>query len=301
MKETIIKCINICKKYNNNIVLDNINLDIKKGDILGLIGKNGAGKTTLMKIMLSLALPSSGSVEILNKGIFRIGALIESPAFFSYLSAVENLDYYRLLNGLECDISNSEVLKYVGLDYVGKKKYKNFSLGMKQRLAIALAILGKPEILILDEPINGLDPVGIKDIRNLLLKINNELNTTIVVSSHILSELSSITKTYSFMHEGKIIEQIACNDLEDKCKSYLKLKVDNKNLAYNILREKLKTNKISIKDDCVNIYENFNNSNIINKTLIESGIDLYESIFINNTLEQYFFNLIGGSINDKRY
>ena len=172
---------------------------------------------------------------------------------------------------------------------------------MKQRLAIALAILGKPEILILDEPINGLDPVGIKDIRNLLLKINNELNTTIVVSSHILSELSSITKTYSFMHEGKIIEQIACNDLEDKCKSYLKLKVDNKNLAYNILREKLKTNKISIKDDCVNIYENFNNSNIINKTLIESGIDLYESIFINNTLEQYFFNLIGGSINDKRY
>lgn len=298
MSEFLIKSINLCKNYGKNTILDNINLCIEKGDILGLIGKNGAGKTTLIRIILSLASATSGKVEFLSKDKITVGGLVESPAFYSYLSATENLEYYRLLNGIKSKTSVKEMLDFVGLNNTKNKKFKDFSLGMKQRLAIALALINNPDLLVLDEPINGLDPMGIKEIRDLLLKINKEKGTTILISSHILSELSQLANTYAFIDKGKIIEEISSDDLDDKCKSCLRIKVDNSEKARYLLNEKLNIKAIDLIDNnTLYIYDYLDKPNIINKMLIQSGIELFFSDFNETSLEDYFLNLIGGAIN----
>lgn len=299
MSDTILKTINLCKNYGNNSILTNVNLNIKKGEIYGLIGKNGAGKTTLIRLLLSFAFPTSGEIKFYTKDKIKIGALVESPSFFSYLSAYENLEYYRLLNGFKDPKSVNKILELVGLQDVGKKKFKDFSLGMKQRLGIALAMLGDPEILILDEPINGLDPTGIKEIRDILIKINKEKGVTILISSHILSELSQLATFYGFIHKGRFIEEISAIDLKNKCKNCISLGVDNTEKAINILNTKLNIKEMSISNkNTLNVYEYLDKSNIVNKTLIENGIELFSSSTTGNTLEGYFLSLIGGNTND---
>ncbi|NLK94855.1 MAG: ATP-binding cassette domain-containing protein [Clostridiales bacterium] len=299
MNDTILKTINLCKNYGNNSILTNVNLNIKKGEIYGLIGKNGAGKTTLIRLLLSFAFPTSGEIKFYTKDDIKIGALVEAPSFFSYLSASENLEYYRLLNGFKDPKSVNKILELVGLQDVGKKKFKDFSLGMKQRLGIALAMLGNPEILILDEPINGLDPTGIKEIRDILLKINKEKGVTILISSHILSELSQLATFYGFIHKGRFIEEISAIDLKNKCKNCISLEVDNPEKAINILNTKLNIKEMSTTNkNTLNVYEYLDKSNIVNKTLIENGIELFSSSTTGNTLEGYFLNLIGGNAND---
>ena len=222
----VIETNNLTKKYGDQIALDNVNICVNKGDIYGLVGRNGAGKTTFMKIISGLSFPSMGDISILgvnsNSGLSlpfsRIGSLIETPSFFMHMSAVDNLK----MKCICCGIANPDkyaesLLDLVDLGNVHNKKVHNFSLGMKQRLGLAMALIGEPDLLILDEPINGLDPQGIAEIRNLILKINSENGTTIIISSHILSELSKVASRYGIIEQGKLIYENSCKELEREC------------------------------------------------------------------------------------
>jgi ABC-2 type transport system ATP-binding protein len=293
----------LCKKYGNSEVLHNVNISVNEGEIYGLVGKNGAGKTTLMKLVLSLESISGGEVLLFdsksaddNKKYYpRIGALIESPSFYPYLSANQNLEYYRIIRGLspeDCNID--ELLGSVGLGTVGRKKYKAFSLGMKQRLGIALALMGKPDLLILDEPINGLDPVGIKEIRDVLIRYNKEYGTTILVSSHILSELSQLATTYGFIHQGVLLEEISASDIAKKSNSYLSITVDDKERAKKILEEGLFCHDIFETDSGeLRVYNCGAKTNIITRSLTENDIDVFSISEVHDSLEEYYLNLIG--------
>ena len=217
MGDIILKTKQLTKKYGKNFAVNNVDLELKQGDIYGLVGKNGAGKTTILRMISGLSIPTSGELELfnetskagLNNSRARIGCMIETPSFFKYLSAKKNLEYYRLQRGVVEKECVDEALKMVGLEDMGKKKFKNFSMGMKQRLGLALAIMINPDLLVLDEPTNGIDPTGIVELRELLLKLNRERNTTIIISSHILSELSQLANTYGFINNGEFMEQIS--------------------------------------------------------------------------------------------
>ena len=243
MKEAVLKTYNLCKKYKDQMAVVNVSMTIRKGDIYGFIGQNGAGKTTLIRMITGLARRTSGEIELfggsgeeaLNKGREFIGSLIESPAFYKNMTARENLEVSRLVRNIPGKECIDEVLNLVGLKDTGKKKVKDFSLGMRQRLGIANALLGNPKLLILDEPINGLDPMGIIEIRELLKKINKEKDITILISSHILGELSEMATTYGIIANGKLIEEISSSELSQKCRQYIDLKVDDAKKAVILL------------------------------------------------------------------
>ncbi|MBM6686603.1 ATP-binding cassette domain-containing protein [Faecalicatena contorta] len=197
-------------------------MTIHQGDIYGFIGKNGAGKTTLIRMVTGLAAPSDGSIQLFGSGSLlegrrRIGTVIEAPAFYPGMTARENIIAFSRLQGLRDFSHVEELLELVGLDHTGKKKCRNFSLGMKQRLAIAIALIGDPKLLILDEPTNGLDPEGMKEVRDLILKLNQERGITVLVSSHILGELSKFATRYGIIHHGKLIEEFTEEDLWRRC------------------------------------------------------------------------------------
>ena len=233
--DLILETNGIIKKYGNKTVLNNINMKIKRGDIYGFIGKNGAGKTTFMRVVLSLTRPTNGEVyffgdkKIEDVGL-KVGSLIESPGLDYSLSAYENLKRFSIIYGAD-DENIHELLKLVGLINAKDKKVKNFSLGMKQRLGIAVALLGNPEFVLLDEPINGLDPEGIKEIRDMILKLNKEKNITFLISSHLLDELSKVVTRYGIINNGVLIEEIDAKELEDKCKNKVVFECDNQKKA----------------------------------------------------------------------
>ena len=222
MEQVILKTNRLTKRYGHRAVVENLSMTIYKGDIYGFIGKNGAGKTTLIRMVTGLAAPSDGSIQLFGNGSLlegrrRIGTVIEAPAFYPGMTARENIVAFSKLQGLH-DFSHTEdLLKLVGLTHTGKKKCRNFSLGMKQRLAIAIALIGDPELLILDEPTNGLDPEGMKEVRDLILKLNQEKGITVLVSSHILGELSKFATRYGIIHHGKLIEEFTEEDLWRRC------------------------------------------------------------------------------------
>lgn len=213
----------LTKRYKNETALEGVNLTLHKGDIYGLVGENGAGKTTLIKLLAGLITPTSGSIQLLgadtpeklDKAQTSIGYMIETPAVFSDMTAEQNLEVRRLQKGIKDRKSVADVLALVNLSN-NSKKVKNYSLGMKQRLALALALLGQPELLILDEPVNGLDPTGIVALRELLMKLNKEKKVTIIISSHILGELHKLATCYGFIHAGNLIEQISASELDKK-------------------------------------------------------------------------------------
>ena len=216
--EYILRTNTVSKKYTNYYAVDKVSISIKKGEIYGLIGENGAGKSTLMKMIAGLVEPSEGSIELFGNFVpqterYRIGCVIESPALYAELTAKQNLEVFRKAYGLSSKESVQQILKQVGLSQYENKIVKKFSLGMKQRLAIGVALLGNPDFLILDEPINGLDPTGIQDMRNFLLKLNREEHITIMISSHILGELSKIATKYGIIKNGKLIEEITAKYL----------------------------------------------------------------------------------------
>ena len=225
MNEVVIETRGICKVYGGFAAVSDLSIQIQKGEIYALVGQNGAGKTTLMKMLCGLTPKTSGELELFGVGTpnglaasrRRIGAMIETPAFQPYLSARENLEYLKIQRGSTDGNSVDAALKFVGLDYTGTKHFSKFSMGMKQRLGLALAVMGKPELLILDEPINDLDPVGIKEFRDIMLQMNKENGTTILISSHILGELSQIATDYGFIDHGKLIRHITADELEQKC------------------------------------------------------------------------------------
>lgn len=220
----ILRTNHITKRYSHRPVVSDLSMTIHKGDIYGFIGKNGAGKTTLIRMITGLAKPSDGNILLFGKpdlleGRARIGTVIESPAFYPGMTARENLITQCRLLGINDLTQVDDILELVGLDDTGKKKARNFSLGMRQRLAIALALIGNPELLILDEPTNGLDPEGIKEIRELILRLNKERKITVLISSHILGELSKFATRYGIIHQGKLIEEFTEEELRERCHS----------------------------------------------------------------------------------
>ena len=306
MKKVVLKTYNITKKYGEQLAVDNVNMTIKKGDIYGFIGQNGAGKTTLIRLITGLIHKSGGEIELLganeenelNKARTMVGSLIESPSFYTNMTARENLEVSRLVRNIPGKKCIDEVLELVGLKDVEKKKVNNFSLGMRQRLGIANALMGNPKLLILDEPINGLDPMGIVEIRELLKKINKEKDMTILISSHILSELSELATTYGIISNGKLIEEITAKQLSKKCRQYIDLKVDDTARAVILLERELGISDYEVLEDSnIKVFSNLDNVGEVNSLLSRSGI-IVESISVKGeNLEEYFMNKVGGVLN----
>ena len=306
MKKVVLKTYNITKKYGEQLAVDNVNMTIKKGDIYGFIGQNGAGKTTLIRLITGLIHKSGGEIELLganeenelNKARTMVGSLIETPSFYTNMTARENLEVSRLVRNIPGKKCIDEVLELVGLKDVEKKKVKNFSLGMRQRLGIANALMGNPKLLILDEPINGLDPMGIVEIRELLKKINKEKDMTILISSHILSELSELATTYGIISNGKLIEEITAKQLSEKCRQYIDLRVDDTARAVILLERELGISDYEVLEDSnIKVFSNLDNVGEINSLLSRSGI-IVESISVKGEyLEEYFMNKVGGVLN----
>lgn len=303
--EYVLETNNLEKKYKDFKALNHTNIHIEKGAIYGLIGKNGAGKTTLIRIICGLQEPTNGSYTIYGKknnssdivnARKRMGAIIESPSIYKEMSARDNLiEQYKLV-GMPSFDGIEELLKLVGLAGTGKKKVKNFSLGMKQRLGIAICLANNPDFLILDEPINGLDPQGIIEIRELILKLNKERNITILISSHYLDELSKIATHYGFLDSGSIIEEITSEELMKKMEHKLILKVSNQKDFVKYFEE----NEISyevIDKKTINVYGKYNLSKFVNE-LSKNNLIADEIHEQEESLENYYINLIGGGNND---
>lgn len=301
MKEVVLKTNNLTKQYNKNVVLDNVNITIKKGDIYGLIGRNGAGKTTLMKIITTLASPTSGTFELFNTSsendeLFdnkkRVGSLIEYPAFYPNLSAYDNLKYYTIQRGIVDKNQINKVLELVNLTGTGKKKVKTFSLGMKQRLGIALAILNSPDFVILDEPINGLDPIGISELRDTFKKLSDN-GITLLISSHILSELYLLANEFGFLENGKLIKELSKEELDLECSKCLVIKTDDSKKVSVLLEKELNTNNYKvINNEEIRVYDYTDDSDKVSDVLVNNKIKikgLYESGI---SLEEYFKEII---------
>ena len=296
--EKMLQATNIVKMYGNKKVLDNVSMTINKGDIYGFIGKNGAGKTTFMRVVLSLTYPKSGEIKLFgDKTIsevgLKIGSLIEAPGLYKNLTAEENLRRFSMLYGAD-ESKIPEILKSVGLTDTGKKKARDFSLGMRQRLGIAIALLGEPELLLLDEPINGLDPEGIKEIRDLIVKLNKEKNITILISSHLLDELSKVVTRYGIINNGQMIEEISAKELHEKCKQKLTIEVDDVEKAKKVLSKIVKEEDVKVISDYeIEITGEIQKASKINSELVKGGIEV-SAIYPNtDSLEEYFMKRIG--------
>ncbi|KEI79151.1 bacitracin ABC transporter ATP-binding protein [Clostridium botulinum A2 117] len=301
--ENILKTYNLTRKYGTTAVVDNINMNIKKGEIYGFLGRNGAGKTTTLRMIMGLISPTKGEYELFGKKmgdreVFgRIGAIIETPGFYPNLTARENLDIHRRLMGIPNKEYVDEALEIVGLtNYdIKKKKVKKYSLGMKQRLGVARALLHKPELLILDEPTNGLDPVGIKEMRETLLDLNKKKEITILVSSHILGEIQQLATKIGIIHNGKLLEEIDYKSFEKKNRHYINLRVNNDKKAVTILEKSMNIKDYEVTEpNRIRIYEMLDKSNDVAKKMISEGVDVYEVNVMNDTLEDYFVRLTGG-------
>ena len=296
--DTVLKTNGIVKKYGNNTVLNNINMTINRGDIYGFIGKNGAGKTTFMRVVLSLTNHNQGEINFFdNKRIeevgLKVGSLIEAPGLYKNASAHENLKRFSIIyNADESKID--ELLELVGLRNVGNKKVKDFSLGMRQRLGIAIALLGEPEFLLLDEPINGLDPEGIKEIRDVILKLNKEKGITFLISSHLLDELSKIVTRYGIINNGILVEEIEAKELKNRCRSKLIIECNDLEKAKKIIAKTIKNDKdVIINKNRIEVHNEINESALMNKKLVEAGISV-EALYPNyDSLEEYFMKRIG--------
>lgn len=297
--ELVLQTNGLTKKYGDKIAVDNVNINIAKGDIYGLIGKNGAGKTTIMKMICGLISKNEGDIKLfgssnLKKGRKRIGTIIEQPGLYPNMTAKENLIYYDKLLGIT-DYSNvEEVLRLVGLDGTGQKKTKAFSMGMKQRLSIAISLIGNPDFLILDEPINGLDPAGIKEIRELLLKLNYENDITILISSHILEEVFRITTKYGIIKNGILVDEFSAEELQTRCKKCLSLVVNDIEKAVYIIRNTIKSNDYRVfEQGKICIYDRLDIPEQINKSLVENGILVSSLTLEGSDTESYFIKIMG--------
>ena len=299
----VIKTYNLYKKYKNSDALLDVSINVKKGDIYGLVGDNGAGKTTLLRILAGQSYVSSGSFELFStsneKELSEIrkhtGVIIESPSFYPNLTVEKNMEYYRIQRGIPGKSRVDKALKEINLYDVKKKKFSQLSLGMKQRLGLALAMMNEPELLILDEPINGLDPSGIIEIRNLLLKLNKEKNITIVISSHILLELSNIATCYGFLNKGRLVKEISASELNEKCKSYLEIKVNNVNKLAALLEEKLGYSDYKVlPNEVIKIFDINRDPKKISELIVKNGIELSSLEEKTINLENYYMSLMGG-------
>ena len=293
--EYIVETKNLVKQYGQNKVIDDVTIHVKPGEIYGLIGRNGAGKTTLMRLSLGLANKTSGNIFLYGKEDVKasrkkIGSLIEEPALYKNETAFENLKRMSILTPTS-DEKLKQILQLVKLDRVGNKKVKEFSLGMKQRLGIAMALVGEPDLLILDEPINGLDPAGIREMRNLILDLHKQ-GVTFIISSHLLDELGKIATTYGIVNKGKI-EEISAKEIKQQCRQHIRIVVDDVEKAKSII-EKMNTKyKISVVNNEIIIDNEIQDSAIINTKLVLSGISVSELDVVSVGVEDYFIARLG--------
>ncbi|CAD0146663.1 putative ABC efflux transporter (ATP-binding protein) [Streptococcus thermophilus] len=304
MKNEIILCTDkLTKKYGSQTAVNNVSLNVKKGRIYGLLGRNGAGKTTIMKMILGLTSIPNGSVTVFNQTLKgneneiypRIGSIIEIPGFYSNLTGTENLQVFARLRGTINKTAIQNALSVVGLPYNDNKTFSSYSLGMKQRLGIANAILNDPEMLILDEPTNGLDPIGIAEIRAFLKKLCQEQGKTIIISSHILSEIALLADDIGIIHEGILLEESTLDQLKKKSEQYILIQVPDTNKACYYLENVLGIKNYSVEDDhFIRIYDLHIDVATIGQAFFGSGIELTHLEVCMDNLEDYFKKITGG-------
>ena len=298
----VIQTMGLSKRYKDRWAVDHLDLLVEQGDIYGFIGRNGAGKSTTLKLLCGLARPTRGEALIFGKPIRdlaarrRVGALVEQPGLYPDLSGGENLRLYAALLGLDSPARQvDEILETVGLSAGEKKPVRHYSMGMKQRLGVGLALLGGPDLLLLDEPINGLDPEGIREMRELLLRLNRERGLTILVSSHILGELSKIATRYGIIQEGRMVEQISAGELQQKCTDYLHLRPDQPQKAAALLERELHLSRWEMRPEGeIRIYEAAD-ARAVGQILTQAGIAVEEMGLHRQDLEGYFLERMGGS------
>ncbi|MBO0573742.1 ABC transporter ATP-binding protein [Clostridium botulinum] len=297
----VLKTNELTKIYKNKKVVDNVDMNIKKGEIYGFLGPNGAGKSTILKMILNLVKPNNGKMMVFGKEVNgnnfetlkRIGSIIENPYFYNKLTGRENLELHCAYMGCHNKQRIDEVLSLVGLFDIEGKEVCNYSLGMKQRLAIARAILTKPEFLILDEPINGLDPEGIKEIRLLIKKLNEKYGTTILISSHILSEIELIADRIGIIKDGKLLKEVSMDKVHEYSSEYIELEVNNTSKSGYLIEEKMGiSNYKIISENKIRIYDINQSQKVISKILIQNGVELESIGKKKSTLEEYFLKLI---------
>ena len=301
LSELLLQTRNLTKQYGRHRAVDDVNMHIKKGAIYGFIGRNGAGKTTCLKMISGLSTPSYGEIEMfgykgkdLQKVRSRVGCLIEAPGLYGNMSAYDNLNIKCKLTGIKKKGYIEELLKTVGLDTVGEKKTKHYSLGMKQRLGIALALVGEPDLLILDEPINGLDPQGIVEVRETIQKLAKERGMTICISSHILEELSKIATDYGIIHNGCLVQELTREELMKKCSERIELTLDNPKQAIPVLDDMGFSSYQVIDKEHIHIFERLGESARLNMELAKAGILVKGISITSEELENYFLRLTGG-------
>ena len=303
MSDYILQTQRLTKTYKNQLAVDDVSMTIKKGSIYGFIGRNGAGKSTLSRLVAGLAYPTKGGIELfgadsrkeLTEARKRVGTMIEGPALYSHMTAAENLEAHRLLKGFPGKAGIADTLELVGLGNTGKKKAKNFSLGMKQRLGLAIALLGDPEFLILDEPTNGLDPMGVVEMRKLLKKLNQEYGVTILVSSHILSELHLVATHYGIIHDGRLLEELTAGELNGKCLQYLHIKVKNPEKTVTVLERGFGMEDYEVMPDgVIKLYGYLETPALVSRALAEEDVFVEQLMPMGENLESYFTSLIGG-------
>ena len=286
----------LTKHYGKKTVVDRVSMHVHQGDIYGFIGKNGAGKTTTMRMILGLALPNAGSVSLFGAPACddarrRIGALVETPGLYKHCSAYETLRRYSILYG-GTDAEIRDLLHLVGLDDAGPKHAGAFSLGMRQRLGIAVAMLGRPSLLILDEPVNGLDPAGMKEMRDLLLKVNRERGVTILISSHLLGELSKLATRYGIIREGVLTEEITTQALEEHCRQSIEIRCQTPAKAEALLRDRFGIAAVQQQDHLV-IYHGLERAAELNAALSAAGCGVSDFHLVDADMEAYFLERIG--------
>ena len=302
MTDTVLHTKGLTKRYGAHTAVDRAELTVEKGQIYGLVGRNGAGKTTIIRMVTGQTVPTAGEISLfgatgkdLMKVRARTGVMVETPSFYPYLTARQNLEYYRIQRGIPGKGTVDQVLEETDLANTGKKIFKNFSLGMKQRLGLALALMNRPDFLLLDEPINGLDPEGIVEFRSLLLELNRQRETTILISSHILSELENLATHYGFIDNGRMLEQISAKALKEKCRACLELSVDSAPAAARALEQGLGARDYEVlPDNVIRLYCHLDEPARVTQLLVESGVALRSIEQKGANLEDYFLSLIGG-------
>lgn len=301
--EYILTTDNLTKIYGEKCAADSVSLHIKKGDVYGLIGRNGAGKTTILKMICGLSCPTRGSVTFLgktgselSKEMHKIGSLIETPGLFPKMSAYQNLKIKCVLCGKDNDDYIKSLLKQVGLENVGKKHAQSFSLGMKQRLGIALALVGDPEFIVLDEPINGLDPQGIAEMRDIIHRLSKERGMTVIVSSHILEELEKVADAFGIINDGKLIDEFTSRELEERCGKYILLKTGDTEKTKKVLADNGVKSYNALTNGNIKINEEIADTSKLIASLVGAGVAVYELSSVQSTLEQYYLNRTGGIV-----
>lgn len=300
MANSVITMSGLSKSYKKAEVLHDFSLTVERGHICGLIGPNGAGKTTIMKILAGLIFETSGELyffgrnDNLDESRKRMSFMIEAPIVDPKMTAYDNLAYLRLVRGYPDDKRIDEVLEIVGLSDTGKKKCEKFSLGMRQRLGIAMALLSKPEVLVLDEPVNGLDPEGIVEVRRLLQRLTDEQNVTILISSHLLSELSELCTDFSIINHGRLIENLSADELMIKCHNHISIRTNDINRTAAILEDKLSIGNYKVLyGEEIQIFEQLDNIEHISKTITGSGVVITRLCEEGTGLEEYYLEKVG--------